>query len=77
MPSIVDRLVGADFETPKNIMDIMSEDNHIKNAEYIHYNKEHNILQYWEDNETKNCINNGLVPLSQEEINILGEMLNE
>ena len=77
VPSIVDRLVGADFETPKNIMDIMSEDNHIKNAEYIHYNKEHNILQYWEDNETKNCINNGLVPLSQEEINILGEMLNE
>lgn len=73
-PAVVDRLIGADFDTPKNIKDIMSHNPHLQNAEYKNYNEDHNILQYWEDNTVKQCIDNGLVPLSEKEIEELGDI---
>lgn len=74
VPTIVDRLVGADFDRPKNVMDYMSSNSHVQNADYINYNKDHNILQFWENINIKNHIDNGLIPLSQKEIEILGDI---
>ena len=77
VPSVVERLVGADFETPENIIDMQSIKNnlHFQNAEYVNYNKDHNVLQFWENNCTKNMIDNGCVPLSDNDIeNILGDI---
>ncbi|MGN1221943.1 MAG: hypothetical protein ACI4TT_01755 [Christensenellales bacterium] len=67
VPKVVERLIGADFETPKNIKNYMSDSPHLQNADYINYNKDYNVLQFWEDNETKESINNGLIPLSLSE----------
>lgn len=33
-PAVVDRLIGADFDTPKNIKDIMSNNPHFQNADF-------------------------------------------
>lgn len=74
VPTIVNRLIGADFDTPKNINDYMSNNPHLQNAEYKNYNEDHNILQYWEDNNVKQCIDNGLIPLSKKEIEELGDI---
>lgn len=76
VPSVVERLVGADFETPKDLMDLKSVKNnpHLQNAEYVNYNKDYNVLQFWEDNNMKNCIDNGLIPLSEKEIEELGDI---
>lgn len=74
VPNIVERLVGADFETPKNLMNLLDDNPHLRNAEFVNYNAEHRVLQFWEDNETKKCIDNGFVPLSQKEIEELGEI---
>lgn len=74
VPTIVDRLVGADFDRPENIMVYMYSNSHVKNANYINYNKDHNILQFWEDINIKNHIDNGLIPLSQKEIEQLGDI---
>ena len=74
IPTIVNRLIGADFDTPKNIKDIMSNNPHFQNADFANYNEEHNILQYWEDNSVKNCIDKGFIPLSQKEIEELGDI---
>ena len=73
-PAVVDRLIGADFDTPRNIKDIMLNNPHFQNADFINYNEEHNILQYWEDNSVKNCIDKGFIPLSQKEIEELGDI---
>ena len=73
-PAVVDRLIGADFDTPKNIKDIMSNNLHFQNADFANYNEEHNILQYWEDNSVKNCIDKGFIPLSQKEIEEIGDI---
>ncbi len=74
VPNIVSRLIGADFDTPKNIKDIMSNNPHFQNADFTNYNEEHNILQYWEDNSVKNCIDKGYIPLSQKIIEELGDI---
>lgn len=73
-PAVVDRLIGADFDTPRNIKDIMSNNPHFQNADFTNYNEEHNILQYWEDNSVKNCIDKGFIPLSEKEIEELGDI---
>lgn len=67
VPQVVDRLIGADFDTPINIKKYMSNNPHCKNAQYINYNEEYNTLQYWEDNDIKSSIDNGYIPLSEEE----------
>ena len=66
VPQVVERLIGADFETPKEIenLSFVKDNPHLQNAEFVNYNKEYNILQYWEDNTTKQNIDNGLIPLS-------------
>lgn len=73
-PAVVDRLIGADFDTPRNIKDIMSNNPHFQNADFTNYNEEYNILQYWEDNSVKNCIDKGFIPLSEKEIEELGDI---
>ncbi len=67
VPTIVDRLIGADFDTPKNLQLYMSCNPHLQYAEFSNYNEDHNVLQFWEDNEIKKQIDNGFVPLSQQE----------
>ena len=76
VPSIVDRLVGADFETPKNLtkLNIIKNNPHLQNADFVNYNKDHNILQFWEDNEIKQNIDDGYIPLSKEKLKELGEI---
>lgn len=76
VPSVVERLIGGDFETPKDLtlLNSLKEDLVLQNAEYVNFNKEHNVLQYWVDNDTKYHINNGLVPLSAEQSLELGEI---
>ena len=76
VPDIVERLIGADFETPKDLMSLqfIKNNSHLQNADFVNYNKDHNILQFWEDNKTKNNIDNGCIPLSQKEIELLGEI---
>lgn len=43
-------------------------------ADFTNYNEEHNILQYWEDNSVKNCIDKGFIPFSEKEIVELGDI---
>ncbi len=73
-PTIVDRLIGADFDTPKNLKLYMSRNPHLENADYSFYNEDHNILQFWEDNEIKKQIDNDLIPLSQQEFEDLDKI---
>ena len=76
VPNIVERLIGADFEVPKNIKDLsfIKNDLHIQNADFVKYNEDYNVLQYWEDNSTKQCIDDGLIPLSSKEYEELGDI---
>ena len=74
VPNIVERLIGADFEVPKNLNELsfVKDNLHIRNADFVNYNKDYNVLQFWEDNSTKQCIDDGLIPLSEKEIEELG-----
>ena len=75
VPTIVSRLIGADFDTPKNIKEIMSNYPHLQNASSVQFNEEHNVLQFWEDNFRKDMINDGLNPLSDKDIeDMLGDI---
>lgn len=67
-PTIVDKLIGADFQSPKNLKYFLSNNPYLQNASSINYNDDYNILQYWVDNKTKNIIDNNLIPLSKDEI---------
>lgn len=64
VPLVVKRLIGADFETPKDIDKVSRVCNNplVKNAIGQPYKSEYNVLQIKVSNETKNCINNGLIP---------------
>ena len=75
VPSIVKRLIGADFEHPYDIDKVKNiTDNPIvlnaKSTPHINYN----VLQVKIDNDIKQNIDNGLIPLSQKEIEELGEI---
>lgn len=76
VPTIVERLVGADFETPKEITKIkfIYSNLHLQNADYVNYNKEHNVLQFWESNNTKQLIDDGCVLLSKQQLDELEEI---
>ena len=76
VPTIVDRLIGSDFSSPKNLNFMFSDDPHLQNAKYVNFNKDYNVLQFWEDNNLKECIDNGLIPLSEKEIEELGDVFN-
>lgn len=73
-PAVVDRLIGADFDNPKNIKEYTIDNLHIQNAYSVNYNSDHNILQFWEDNSVKNYINSGIVPLSDNMIKELEDI---
>lgn len=79
VPAVVERLVGADFESPKTITDLCSVkyNPHLQNAEYVNFNSDYNVLQFWEDNNLKTCIDNGFIPLSEQESKKIGEIFNE
>lgn len=68
VPEIVDRLIGADFETPKNLDYLERNNPLLQNAESIRFNKDHNVLQFWIDNETKENIDKGLIPIDLDEL---------
>lgn len=76
VPNIVKRLVGADFDTPKDIdkLNLLQNDNYIKNAKGQPYVSDYNVLQVKIDNELKDYIDEGLIPLSEEEIKELGDI---
>ena len=62
VPTIVEQLIGADFETPKNVALLQQNNPLLQNAEYQNFDEEHNVLQYWIDNEIKENIDKGLIP---------------
>lgn len=66
-PAIVDILVGADFDRPVTLSEYLAQDPHFQNAEYPSFNDKYNIMQYWEANDVKSLIDNGIIPLSAEE----------
>lgn len=66
VPTIVSRLIGADFETPMNIKEIMFNSPHLQNATSVQFSEQYNVLQFWEDNETKQIIDSGFIPLQLE-----------
>lgn len=76
VPTIVERLVGADFMSPKEITKTKYVYNnpHLQNADFVNYNKEHNVLQFWEKNNTKQLIDDGCVLLSKQQIKDLEEI---
>ncbi len=76
VPDIVKRLVGADFETPKDINKIPCLQNNplIQNAKGQPYVSDYNVLQVKIDNQTKDLIDKGFIPLSEKEILELGEI---
>jgi len=76
IPSTVERQIGADFKTPKDLtlLNELKNDLVLQNADYVNYNKDHNTLQYWIDTDKKHHIDNGLIPLSEEESLELGEI---
>lgn len=76
VPDIVKKLIGADFETPKDIDKLSCLQNNIfvKNAKGQPYVSDYNVMQVRIDNEIKDCIDKGLIPLSEKEILELGEI---
>lgn len=76
VPEVVKKLIGADFETPKDIDKISFLQNNIfiKNAKGEPYVSDYNVMQVRIDNYLKDCIDKGLIPLSEKEILELGEV---
>ena len=76
VPDIVKKLIGADFETPKDIDKLSCLQNNIfiKNAKGEPYVSDYNVLQVKIDNAVKDCIDKGLIPLTEKEILELGDL---
>ena len=76
VPGVVKRLVGTDFDTPNDI-DILSylkNNALIKNAKGQPYVSDYGVLQVKIDNAIKDCIDKGLISLTEKEILELGEI---
>lgn len=76
VPDVVKKLIGADFETPKDIDKLSCLQNNIfvKNAKGQPYVSDYNVMQVRIDNEIKDYIDKGFIPLSEKEILELGEV---
>ena len=76
VPDVVKKLIGADFETPKDIDKLSCLQNNIfiKNAKGQPYVSDYNVMQVRIDNEIKDFIDKGLIPLSEKEILELGDI---
>lgn len=79
VPNVVKRIIGADFDNPQQIdkMEKIQQDNFVKNADGIYMNNDYNVLQVKINNETKDLIDQGFVPLSEKDIEQLGIDLGE
>lgn len=76
VPDVVKKLIGADFDTPKDIDKLSCLQNNIfiKNAKGQPYVSDYNVMQVRIDNEIKDFIDKGLISLSEKEILELGEV---
>lgn len=76
VPDVVKKLIGADFDTPKDIDKLSCLQNNIfiKNAKGQPYVSDYNVMQVRIDNEIKDFIDKGLILLSEKEILELGEV---
>ena len=75
-PSIVKRLIGADFDRPGDIEKMkIAQDNPLVQFAKGQYKNDYNVLQIKIDNETKQLIENGLIPLTEEELYELEKIL--
>ena len=74
VPDVVKKLIGADFETPEDIDKLSCLQNNvfIKNAKGQPYVSDYNVMQVRIDNQIKDFIDKGLIPLSEKEILELG-----
>lgn len=65
VPDIVKRLIGADFDSPEDIgsLEMLTSSPIYKNAKGQPYESDYNVLQLKIDNEIKNNIDRGLIPL--------------
>ena len=74
-PNVVKRLIGADFDLPTEVdkLSCISTDPLVKNSN-TQYISEHNVYQVKIDNKTKDFIDQGYIPLTQNEIEQLGEI---
>lgn len=69
VPEVVKKLIGADFENPVDIknLTLLEDDLIVKNAKGQPYVSDYNVLQVRIDNEIKDNLDKGLVPLSIDE----------
>ena len=69
VPEIVKKLVGADFNEPLDMktkyVKGVDDSLYIDFAKGSPYISEYNVLQLKIDNETKNCLDRGLIPLNE------------
>lgn len=68
VPEIVKKVIGADFIIPKKIneLDLINENAFVKNAISNPYLSDYNVLQIEIENQMKDLIENGYVPLDIE-----------
>lgn len=76
VPVEVKELIGAGFDNPIALdkYDELMKNPLITNAKYEPYFSDYNVLQVTIGNDIKKLIDNGIVPLSQEEIEKLGDI---
>ena len=69
VPNVVKRLIGADFELPTEVekMPCVYNDPLVANSK-TQYVGEHNVFQVKIDNSIKDIIDQGVIPLTQKEI---------
>lgn len=69
-PEIVKRLIGADFDEPKDIdkVGMLLNDPIIKNSKSEPYISRFNVMQVKIDNELKYMIDNGFIPAEKQEL---------
>ncbi len=70
VPAIVDRVIGSDFNKPKNLQSLLKTDPHLQNADYVKFDETYNTLQFWENNEMKQIIDSGFIPLQSNTIDL-------
>lgn len=68
VPNIVKELIGEDFTTPKDLSVYYNSKDYplLANAKFSRFNEDYNTLQFWIDNETKNYIDKGLIPIKDD-----------
>ncbi len=74
VPDIVKKLIGADFEGPKEIEELscLQDNLFVKNAKGQPYVSDYNVMQVRINNAIKDYIDKGLIPLTEKEILELG-----